>query len=434
MSTDDISRAAFLDELQNALQHLYDPAALRESLLLGLLGLQTSHDPIGALRQQLLSAIRALRPADSVPLHAEAWRVYHVLTYRYVEQMAQHEVAVDLSLSVRHLRRQEQEAVSVLGDALLSGRRLDLTVLSADVSSPRDGQGGAGASVDAETRPSEIAAAPLTSDHELAWLRHSTPSEAIDIVALVELALETARPLADRSGTELRSQLAEGLPPVCGQSASLRQALLSLLSAAVAAAPGGCVDLAATATEGEVSLAVRAECGRADLPVSDKAWRDNLEMARQLVVLCGGRLELGAESSTSRARDRMIEFAAILVLPAVERASVLIIDDNSDALRLLERYLAGTRYGYAGVCDPDNALRLAEARPPQAILLDVMLPGVDGWELLGRLREHPQLGSVPVIVCTILPQEQLALALGAAGFLRKPFSRRELLTELDRLL
>jgi CheY-like chemotaxis protein len=61
-----------------------------------------------------------------------------------------------------------------------------------------------------------------------------------------------------------------------------------------------------------------------------------------------------------------------------------------------------------------------------------MLPGLDDWEMLGRLREHPQTHGVPVIICTILPQEQLALALGAAAFLRKPVRREQLLAKLDQ--
>jgi len=61
-----------------------------------------------------------------------------------------------------------------------------------------------------------------------------------------------------------------------------------------------------------------------------------------------------------------------------------------------------------------------------------MLPGTDGWELLGRLREHPSLEGVPVIVSTILPQDKLARTLGAAGFIRKPLSRETLLSTLDR--
>jgi CheY-like chemotaxis protein len=69
---------------------------------------------------------------------------------------------------------------------------------------------------------------------------------------------------------------------------------------------------------------------------------------------------------------------------------------------------------------------------PQAILLDVMMPQVDGWKVLARLRQHPATEQIPVIVCTIMAQEELALALGAGGFLRKPVSRQDFLDALDR--
>jgi Amt family ammonium transporter len=75
---------------------------------------------------------------------------------------------------------------------------------------------------------------------------------------------------------------------------------------------------------------------------------------------------------------------------------------------------------------------LAEACQPRAILLDIMMPGLDGWELLERLREHPRTGGVPVIVCSIVPQESLARLLGAADYIRKPVTRRALLAALDR--
>lgn len=82
MTTDDSGKEAFLSELRTALQHLYDPAVLRDSLLLAPFGLDSGHDPIGALRRHLLAAIQTLKPPAGVPLQSEAWRIYHVLTYR----------------------------------------------------------------------------------------------------------------------------------------------------------------------------------------------------------------------------------------------------------------------------------------------------------------------------------------------------------------
>jgi CheY-like chemotaxis protein len=151
-------------------------------------------------------------------------------------------------------------------------------------------------------------------------------------------------------------------------------------------------------------------------------------MAHELVRISGGVLELDLD------RDPLTPFAATVVLPAAEQVPVLVIDDNADTLHLIERYLVSTRYLFVGTSDPDQALALAEQTAPRIIVLDVMLPGIDGWELLGRLREHPQTRDSPILVCTILPQEHLALTLGAAGFLRKPVNRTTLLLALDRQL
>jgi CheY-like chemotaxis protein len=102
-------------------------------------------------------------------------------------------------------------------------------------------------------------------------------------------------------------------------------------------------------------------------------------------------------------------------------------------LHLFERYLNNLGYTFVGSPNPEEAIDLASKYSPCLILLDVMLPGVDGWELLARLREHPGVRRIPVVVSTILPQEQLALALGAADFVRKPISQARLLALLDRL-
>jgi len=80
------------------------------------------------------------------------------------------------------------------------------------------------------------------------------------------------------------------------------------------------------------------------------------------------------------------------------------------------------------------AIALAEKLAPRTILLDVMMPEVDGWELLGRLSSHPVTADIPVVVCTILAQRDLALLMGASAFLRKPFTRGELLAVLDELV
>jgi CheY-like chemotaxis protein len=151
-------------------------------------------------------------------------------------------------------------------------------------------------------------------------------------------------------------------------------------------------------------------------------------MAEQLVRLCRGSLE------TAWSVEGEDAFAASILLPIAEQVTVLVVDDNADTLQLFQRYLSGSHYRFIGAQDAQRGFALAEGSGPQIIVLDVMMPQQDGWALLGRLREHPRTRRIPIIVCTILSQEELALALGAAEFIRKPVGRTELLSALDRQL
>ncbi len=82
--------------------------------------------------------------------------------------------------------------------------------------------------------------------------------------------------------------------------------------------------------------------------------------------------------------------------------------------------------------EPEQAVPLAELNHPKVIVLDVMMPGVDGWEVLQRLRQNPTTADIPIIVCTILAQEELALSLGVDDFLRKPVSQQSFLNALNQ--
>ena len=75
---------------------------------------------------------------------------------------------------------------------------------------------------------------------------------------------------------------------------------------------------------------------------------------------------------------------------------------------------------------------LVKQEHPAIIVLDVMMASLDGWQLLQQLREHPAFARCPLIVCTVLAQENVAFSLGASEFLRKPINRQQFLEALDR--
>ena len=403
-----MTRASWARVLHRALLDIYDPGELAKSPLIELLNVGQQPDPPAALRRLLLEAIEGLKPPDSLPPQASAWRTYRILLHRYVQQIAQREIASSLGFSVRQLQRHEQVALQSLGDYLAARYELDA------------------ANAPAERRASAAAHAGAASQ-ELERLRSSFASQAASLAEMVQGAIKTVAPLLEASGVRVESSVPERLPRVAVQAIPMRQALVSLLQVAARCVPGGHIAVHASAQAAQVRVLIRPRAvssARRPLCPEDN---ENLEMARQLVALSGGRLDLVPE------QDAETPFSAALALPAVQELGVLVIDDNTDALQLCRRYLEGSRYTFIGARDPQQALSLAQQLSPKIIVLDVMLPEMDGWEVLERLREHPATRSTPVIVCTILPHEQLALTLGAAAFLRKPLSRAALLQALDAL-
>jgi CheY-like chemotaxis protein len=95
--------------------------------------------------------------------------------------------------------------------------------------------------------------------------------------------------------------------------------------------------------------------------------------------------------------------------------------------------VVGTRYRVITTRDPRSASILAEKVQPATIFLDVMMPGVDGWQVLSELRQAVATHSIPVVVCTVLPLADLAISLGVNEFLQKPVTQNQFLAAVERL-
>lgn len=389
----------FLQHLREALSALYDPAALRRNPLRRRLGSGEGASNPTALRDLLIEAIESLRPTNDTPGQARAWRIYDLLYYRFVQQFGPDEVADQLGLSARHLRREQHAALEALAARLQ------------------------------ERYPVAGPPEPLAEDdetgrqwrQELAWLQDVQPEQGVNLHEGLPAVVALVTPLAQQHQVVLDLQLDSQPLEVAMHPVALRQLLLSVLDAAIHAGAHGRVLVTAQTEAAEIAVEIVCETGAAACGSPDAA---ELRMTRRLARLCGCVVDV----STAAGR-----FATHLLLPAVGRLPVLLIDDNLDTLELLRRYTAGTRYQMLVTRDPDQALGLAQQITPQIIVLDVMMPQVDGWEVLGRLRQHPRTGRIPVVICSILAQEELALTLGASGFVQKPVTRQDFLAALDRL-
>ncbi len=412
-----VSDASFVREVQFALKHIYDPVTLGQSALVKLLGIGEHAHPAAALQTILTEAIEALRPDNQTPPQAEVWRFYHLLSQRYVEQFPQQDIALNLTIGQRQLRRLHLRALQALADLLWC--RYDLKQDAVGIEAGRD---------EIETATQATDAVETTREQELEWLKQSVPKEPVDLASLIQTILAIVNPLAERMSVRVNYALPgdASLPMLAVQLPSVRHALLSALSIGVRKATGGAMQIAVQTQGADAVVCIKPCCPRqaAATPLSAQDM-ETLKMARELLALSSGSLELDLI-------EHNVLVGMRVALPMVEQIPVLVIDDNADALQLFQRYLANSSYRFIGLRDPSRAMALAQETQPRIIVLDLMLPHSDGWELLGRFRELPGMRDVPVIICTILPQQDLALALGAAALLRKPVSREQLLMALDQ--
>src|SRR5262245_23765096 len=122
---------------------------------------------------------------------------------------------------------------------------------------------------------------------------------------------------------------------------------------------------------------------------------------------------------------------------ACVRTRVLVVDDEPDLLELVHYNLTRAGYDVACVMSGAEALSHAQLHPPDLILLDVLLPDVDGLEVCKALRRHPQTERIPIVMLTARSEDAdivAGLELGADDYLTKPFSPRVLLARIKAVL
>jgi CheY-like chemotaxis protein len=140
-----------------------------------------------------------------------------------------------------------------------------------------------------------------------------------------------------------------------------------------------------------------------------------------------------------RAAEEVVR-ASVKVVPAIPRIeslpgdrTALVVEDDFKAADLIRVQLEAEGFKVLHAASAEDALTLAEQQSLSLITLDVMLPNMDGWEFLGRLKQMPLLRHVPVVIVSIVADRNKGFALGAAAVMQKPISRQELYDSLVEL-
>lgn len=119
------------------------------------------------------------------------------------------------------------------------------------------------------------------------------------------------------------------------------------------------------------------------------------------------------------------------------KEKILIVDDEKDIVKMLDYNLKKEGYRTALAYDGEDALEMAKKEHPDLIVLDLMLPGMDGLEVCKSLKKEPKSASIPIIMLTAKTQEAdkiVGLELGADDYITKPFSPRELIARIKAVL
>lgn len=174
-----------------------------------------------------------------------------------------------------------------------------------------------------------------------------------------------------------------------------------------------------------------------------------LALTRALAIMLGGKIEVASEQGKGTtftlsvpavfharevdlnevhgAADHKHEQAD---LRAGQPGTVLVVDDDPSARDLLTRHLTSEGFSVVTASTGTEALESLQRQKPVAVLLDVMMPGMDGWHVLKSIRENPETEKLPVIMQTVLDDTRIAYALGANSYLKKPVRRADLVEAL----
>ena len=279
---------------------------------------------------------------------------------------------------------------------------------------------------------------------------------ALSLPEVLEQALSLVRDRAARQNLTVELEIAAEVGVVWADEIKLKQVVVNLLTNAVKFTPeGGRIDVTARVTGDEVQVYVRdtgvgiAEADQArifeafqrgDRRVSVEGTGLGLTLSKRFVELHGGRIwvasEVGEGSTFGFALplERAPEPVPAPTTAEPEAGTVLVIEDDRRSAELLELYLEGSGLRVVLARDGAEGLELARALRPRAVILDILLPRLDGWDLLGRLKNDPATAGIPVVIVTMLDERGKGLALGAVDYLVKPVSREAMLEALEGVL
>jgi adenylate cyclase len=295
---------------------------------------------------------------------------------------------------------------------------------------------------------------------------------------LVDVCLRTVEPLVKADRVKLLKEVGPGLPSVLLDQEKVRQILTNLLANAAKFTKAGSIAVRAQHRDGELTIAVSdtgigipaealglifEEFSQVDNSSTRKYGGTGLGLAisRRLARLMGGDITVESavgigstftvwlplrhgEVLPRPEQSKAIAAAHVLEAQAAANAMqpgqrtpndrvVLVIDDDPNVIELLRENLTEAGYHVIAARDGNEGIVSAREFRPSTIILDIVMPGKDGWQVLHELKADTKTRDIPVVLFSVVDQKNLGYRLGAADYLVKPIDRDALIAALGRV-
>jgi CheY-like chemotaxis protein len=391
------------DAVRDCLAHLYDYTFLQEHPFVRLLvpHIQGNTSRIQVFQQIIFEAIDRLKPYDSANPHTKNNRLYLILHLRYQQQQQVQYVLNQLNLGERQFYRDHAKAVQALAHML-----------------------------EEHLKESGSLSPHVFSIHaELERVQRQNTTVNTNVNDFLRKTLTAINSLSERQQSELTVQYCDALLPNTLDQTLLRQVIIWIVSQLVIQSPSGSHFMMSFELSNDTAKFTFARnTVRENATAGLKALHLVIEHLETLETLLNA---LGATLYERAEEGRNTE--VILEIPA-KHHSILIIDDNPDAIALFRQFLARQPYQLFTAQEGAQAIALARETHPEFIILDVLLPNQDGWEILQQLKNHPATFATPVLICSVLDAQDLSILLGADGFLHKPPEENEFFNAVKRFI
>ncbi len=281
--------------------------------------------------------------------------------------------------------------------------------------------------------------------------------ENLDVIALVHTVVDNFRGQMVEKELELVVDLPARLPLVRGDEDRVIQILENLTSNAWKYTPaGGKVTVRAGVTDDFVQIDVSdTGIGIAEKDqehIFDRFYRTEqaevravdgtglgLSIVKMLIGLLGGDIWVESRENQGTTFSFTLpivpQTASEPIGAKTVESKILVVDDDEDITQLLRHHLEAEGYRVLAAQHEEDVLQLARREQPDLITLDILLDGVDGFDVLAKLKQDSATAEIPVIIVSIVPDaETRGLALGAAGYISKPFEERQVLDQIRTVL